>query len=390
MIQTSRTDLSFALKSITQTMQNTPAVPILAFARFQLTGEYLYIDAGSSSGHSFARIPASGKDLVGCVDPRLLMGILPMLPEQVELKPEKNKLLVKRPTGNVKLATADPSNFPDPPSSKDVKSWIKFPREAMRETIKTLLCGTEETNVAPRLWQNVAQVRCTGDSFTAISSDGQKTAIVEGACEGEAEILVPIPALKAIYAIVEDDYLSTIESIEIGQDERRVWVRIGDGLKFMFVKIDCKFPDISGKVLGKLTFDRTASFEVGQFNNALKLVRVIAGKEDRGFRLEAQEGQLSLFTASKDRGEASETIQAETGKEFESFVTGYNADYLVPVFAQVSGRVSLEFAQMHEKYYPLKIVHQGEHIKSVWLVQSRNIYPGSPPLKAEKVAEVVG
>ena len=378
MIKVKKADLAFALRAVTRLMDSNPTMPILKFTKLLYMEKFLYIDAGNPSDHAFARIPAEGDPTVGCVDPRILLQLLPSLGEEIVMTPHKNKLLIKRPTGNVLLATADPELYPPNPPAKEAGDWILFPREGIKELCASLLCGTEEDGTLPTLWQNVALLRCGGEEYVAVSSDGRRTAVVDGVCQGEAglELLIPVKALRALYALV-DSLPESVTTIKIGQDKNRIWIYLGDCLRLTYGKIHTQFPDVFGQVLAKLQFTRKLEVNSEAVAGALNLVKIMGDDKTRAFRMEASAESMLFATASADRGEGSELVSVASPNGFESFTTGYNVDFLAPIFQQIDGTVTVEFAETGKGRvdYPLKVVYQGANVRSSWLIASLNIFP---------------
>jgi DNA polymerase III sliding clamp (beta) subunit (PCNA family) len=375
MIKVLKSDLFPALKSIVRAIPNRPQPAILQFCRLQLAAGFLFIEAGTGNNRTMVRVPATGDEIVGCVDPKVLLNLIPRLPDQIELRPHKNKLLIKRKEGNILLATADASVYPTSPVTP-ITDVVTIPRGVVRGMVETLLCGTDEQRQSTTAWQNVVLVRTGGPEFVAVSSDGNRIALVDGKCTSEAgtELLVPLKALRALHALV-NELPADVTEIDVGQDENRIWIKAGQYLRMSQAKYTVKFPDVFGQILAKLDFEDKAEADGVQVRGALQLMRSMADDRLRSFRFEVVPGTGLIFvTESADRGEANEIVQVNSGDV--SLTTGYNVDYLSPIFEQVEGPVTMEFAEQAGTH-PLKITHQGEHVRSSWIVQSLNIYPGS-------------
>jgi DNA polymerase III sliding clamp (beta) subunit (PCNA family) len=382
MIKVLKSDLAPAIKSVTRAIPNKPQPEILRFCRLQLAAGCLFVEGGAGNERTLVRIPAEGDDVVGCIDPRVLLDLIPRLPDTIEFRPHKNKLLIKRKEGNILLATADASAYPTS-SVTATTDAITIPRVVVREMVKTLLCGTDEMRNSTTAWQNVVLIRSAGPEFVAVSSDGNRIALVDGKCSSEAgtELLVPLRALRALDALV-NELPETVTEIDIAQDEHRIWIKAGPYLRMSHAKLTVKFPDVFGKVLTALDFQQKTETSGAALQGAIQLMKSMADRRLRSFRLEASTDKLVMATVSPENGEASEIVAA-TGNIEKAFTTGYNVDYLSPIFEQVKGEtVYLEFADQ-KGVFPLKIVHDGEHIRSSWIVQSLNIYPGSKKIKEE-------
>jgi DNA polymerase III sliding clamp (beta) subunit (PCNA family) len=393
-----KTDLALALRAANQVMANKPPLPILANVRCNVFDGHFHLDAVGMQGYSSqARFPAqhdAGSEASFLVNAKVLANNLQRFPEKVEMRLLRNKLQIASVTGGrIALMLADYDAFPPLPSPDDAGDWIRFDLDDLADTARGLLRGTDEMAHTDRPWQNVAHFICAGEEFLAISSDGKRTATVDGKCSGPAGIAmdVPVRALRALES-VRGGVRTVTEGpipVELGEDPHRTWMRVGNVLRLCFSRQHVQFPDIAGQILSKLRFDDRVRVVARALQTAIETAAAIGHQREasdrfaHGFRLEANPHSIVVATEVKDRGECEEEVVHSS--VLPSFTTGYDYDLVLPVLRECEGEAEIAFAEQGLNR-PMRITDETDRLRCSWIVQSLNIYPGSGLPSGERPA----
>lgn len=345
------------------------------------------ISATNGKDSIFAWLPVTDpKPFAALVPAGTLYSVLGQIAgEEVTFKMVKDRFVLQRKNGDIRMMTTDLGYFPAQPAIDDATNWIQVETADIHEMVKSLLCGTSEERASTTSFHNVAMIRSAGPEFLAAASDGNRMALVDGKCSSEAgiELLVPLQALRAIDSALTS--LKTAKTVHIGESKKQIWVRVNDYLQFCFTKLNVKFPNVD-QVLSATKFTMSASAKTKNLMSAFSLARVLG---DVGVRLELGKGKGRLIAAKKDAGDVEEEFEINQAAPFE-IVTGYNSDYIIPILQRIESEYAgLDICHTEAKgtrpeTFTLRITQETDRLRSSWIVQSLNKYPGA---KLEKKNE---
>lgn len=360
--------------------------PALSCVRMQVWEEgAMLICATNGKDSIFARLPVSDpKPFTALVPAGTLNSVLGQLTdEEVTFKIVKNRFIIQRKNGNISMLTMDLGYFPGLPPIDDAGNWIQIETSDIHEMVKSLLCGTSEEKTSVSSYRNIAMIRSAGPEFLAAASDGDRMALVDGKCSSEAgiELYVPLQALRAIDSALTS--LKTAKTVYIGESKKQIWVKVNEHLQFCFTKLTAQFPNID-QVLSANQFTLSASVKTEELSRAFSLARVMG---DLAVRLELK-GKKGKLAAAKKEGDLEQEFDINQTKPFD-VVTGYNSDYIIPILQRIESEyVGLDLCHTEAKgnrpeTFTLRITQETERLRSSWIVQSLNRYPGAINAKSD-------
>ena len=248
-------------------------MPILSCYRLHGEGDRLKVTASNINIQisAYADLPT---DLDCCVDGKRLAATAAKFKEP-SLVLSDMTLTVSSGRSKAKLATLDPTNYPD---ASNVDSGAVEAPAGMIEAIGRVAFCSGVNDVRPYL--NGVLVEITPDGSNAVATDGHRMAwcSVAGG-ETEAAAILPIGAVSAI--------AGKTDRLTVG----RVLVATGEGVEIVAKPIDGKYPHwrkVIRKGEKRTTFNRQAAID------ALDQVRVVGDGRGLGVTLQIDEHGVTL------------------------------------------------------------------------------------------------
>lgn len=246
--------------------------------------------------------------------------------EAFDVEIDDKSLTVKRKGGKAQfLLCKEP--FPTTPAVPDTEA-ITFKGDVLTEALTAMLCGTDDDRFATQAWQNLVQVD-VDNGFRCLASDTKRIVVCDGECEGKGQLQIPINAVQILRSVLDDD------NVKILQSDNHIFVLTDH--TFIFRRMSAQFPNIDG-YLSSTNFQTGFTVEAERLSNALDLVRSMADNRLRSVKWTLAD-DVTFSTTAHDVGEVEESLGIKPEIEL---TTGFNIDWLLAVFRQLSGEIACE------------------------------------------------
>jgi len=257
-----------------------------------------------------------------------------------EVKDNRMEITGKR--GSYKIATIDPSDFPEPTDTAAAHS-IDFDGDIFKEVAKNTVYATSKDDMRQAMKGVLIDITPTSVNFVA--TDAFRLVMHHFMRDGESsyKILVPANAMRLIAASVKGD-----DKVRIISDESYLKANIRN-IDIHVRLLDNLFPNYHGVIPlhnpNELTVSRL------QFINALKRVLILGKKDTNQVTFTVTSDELTLTAQDLDYGhKATEVIPCEfsdtNGTEFAS-----NGQYLIEGLSTLKGEeVSFQIGQPSRAY----------------------------------------
>jgi DNA polymerase-3 subunit beta len=288
------------------------------------------------------KVRARGEGSI-CVPARRLLDIVQALPEaSVRFKclPE-GAAEVTCDRARFKLVAMRPGQFPALPSPPPPQAQFSIGvADLARQLQYTTCCVSGEES---RYTLNGSLLMVGPSLVRMVATDGHRLGVIEQAvgisgCEREQSLLLPSALLRELRRLLE---LNEEEGgrIQVGEDDAHLFFTLGDRL-LLGRKLTGQFPNWEAVMPKELT--KAVKTDAGGLALSLKRVALVADERSKAVKLEIAPGQLTLTAASRELGDATDTVIAEyAGEPFE---IGFNYQYLLDFLALSRGsQVLLSF-----------------------------------------------
>src|SRR5438128_8109521 len=273
-----------------------------------------------------------------CVQARKLFDIARLLPDApVSFRKEENEwVTVECNRSKFRLPGIAKDTFPELPGFKSTP--LKLPASLLKLLIdRTIFAITQEEG---RYTLSGAKFEIDKQSVKMVTTDGHRLAYVSTKdglkdVDGELDVLIPRKTLAELTKLTSD----FDGDISLGSDENHVYFQIGSRLLISRM-LSGQFPNYE-MVMPKNN-DRSATFDTGALNQAVRRVALMADDRSHAVRLHLSKEQLLISSQNAEEGEARETIG--TNLAGEDTEIGFNAQYLQDFLNVVgSEKVAFEF-----------------------------------------------
>lgn len=388
-ITVDRNELTNALNSAVRCVDTRGRViPVLATMRLQAADGFLSVTGTDLDSSTRIEIPITKNvtaEMDVCVDGRTITSLVARLTDDlVTFSVDEKNLVIERDRGDIKLRTTPVEQYPE--VSFGSESKVAFEAVEFAELCKSVLLGTTEEAFLTTSFHNVAEISIERNliegKFRCLSTDTHRLAVIDGLCHTDEKepfkLLIPVSAIRTVSTALKNSKAR----VEVGDDDRHIFINIGQGKQFSFRKLTAQFPAIAD-YLDALSFDHIVKIEAERLCGSLELVGQLVDERNRSIRF-ALNGDLTLSAASADVGEIKESLDVDF--DFEEFETGFNIGYILPIFRQMSGEIEVCFAKSEKTYkdddgtervssvnYPMRVKHFRNNVTSSFDVQSLNI-----------------
>ena len=336
-----KSDLLKELDLAQGVVEKKATIPILSNLLLEGADGHVRLSATDLELGVSSKCPAKiKKEGAGTVPARRLVEIVRSLPEaDVRFKILENhwvQLTCER--SSFKLVGMARDNFPAlPPVPPPLAS---IPGTALGTLIRrtAFAVSSEES----RYTLNGALLLLKPETAAMVATDGHRLALVERdvVVEGlsnELRILVPRKAMAELEKLLgqSDDQAS----VEISKDDGHLFFSVGERILISRL-LTGQFPNYEA-VLPKET-PRLAEIDKEAFAAALRRVALLSDERSHAVRLRLDKGQLELFSASSEYGEAQEAIDADY--QDEAMEIGFNYQYILDFLGVLveCGKIRLE------------------------------------------------
>ncbi|CAN5879217.1 DNA polymerase III subunit beta [soil metagenome] len=249
--------------------------------------------------------------------------------DELDIEVEGDQLIVRGSRSEFKLASEDPSLFPDPP---DFAATACHSVQAgdLRRLIRRTIFATDEKSTRYALMGVLMEL--TDNSITMVGTDGRRLArqIASASAEGGAEPpgqtpVVPVKALR----LIERNLGNDDESVQISvQSGTAVLVRVGQAVIYSRL-VEGRFPRYQD-VFPSSHEARIPFKEIQPLLQAVEQAAIVTSGDSRGVDFKFSDGLLRLEGQSADVGSSHVELPiVYDGKDVEiTFDPGYLLDAL--------------------------------------------------------------
>ena len=276
------------------------------------------------------------------------------------LKKEGNHLEVRSGKAVFNIVGLPAEEYPSFPSYEDRLFFFLSSKVISRMIEKTIYAvSTDEI----RYTLNGIFIEKKDDELRMVATDGHRLSLMNYKdpslkdVEIGKGVIIPRKGAGELKKLIEgssDDLMVNIT------DNNGVF-KVGNTLLAIRM-IEGDFPDYKQVIPAK--GEREVKVNRELLIKALRRVAVLSSEKSRGVKVSVTKGQLDVFTANPDIGEASESIDAEFSGE--EIVIGFNARYLIETLNSINEEtVKIE---INDEFGPVKIgglKDGGEHISIV-------------------------
>lgn len=241
-----------------------------------------------------------------------------------------------------KIAGVPRENYPETPSTKSVP--FKIEAGLLNAFIlNTSFAITMETS---RFTLSGAKLKIGDGKILMVSTDGHRLAYCDkDFTHGKNDAFDTIIPKKALAELSKMMTAANVQEVKFGEDPNHIFFEIGSRL-LATRKLSGTFPEYE-KVI-PVEIPNTVTFDREEMRNAVRRVSLMASDTTRSLKVTICPGEIKLFAASAEAGEADESVLAEyTGDEI---TLGFNWQYFMDVLNVVnstdpekSGRMAISF-----------------------------------------------
>lgn len=320
------------LQSVLQVVPSKSTLPILSNILFEVLEDKLKISATDLEVSITATFDCDvSKKGVAVLPARILFEIIKELPEsEITFEGTSNRVEIKVPNGNYKIACASPDDFPKLPVI-NTKKQIQIQGDILVSMIKrtTFACSTDETRPALNgiLWST------KGDLMKMVATDGHRLAKVSeenSRLKGVSEdIIIPPKVLNLIPKFVGE------ESGELGIifGENNIIFNLDDIILSSRL-IEGPYPNYEQVIPSES--DKRMVISKEDLRGAVRRISILSNSLTHQVRFAVKNNMVVISTTNADvGGEGRETVNCDyTGDAIE---LGYNAIYIAEILAKIEG-----------------------------------------------------
>lgn len=332
-----KTGLFKELQYVQGVVERKTTVPILSNLLLEADGETLALTATDLDVTIRCTCPATIQTAgSAAISARKLFDIVRLLPDApVHFKLDAEGWVhMDCNRSRFKVACLSKDNFPEVPAVEG--DTVDLPAAVLRYMISHCLFAV--TQEESRYALNGALMILNDEGLAFVATDGYRLALIRRPLQGisvgeETRIIVPKKTLNELSKMTED-----VESVGFGRSDNHLFFRLDRRLLVSRV-LTGQFPNYDMVI--PRDNDRRALVDTEAFGAALKRVLVMADEQSHGVRFSLRSGEIDLFSASPDYGEAKEAVEADY--QGDSVEIAFNAQYLLDFLAVLpSDQVAVE------------------------------------------------
>ena len=253
--------------------------------------------------------------------------------KEIQIRTNKNRLIIKTSNGSFKLSVIPANNFPTFEQHKAIESFNINQAQLLDLLNKTSFSMATNPDVRFILCGLLLEIK--PNELTAVATDAHRLAISSSALDKKQinNISCIVPR-KAVLELIRVLHADSEASIGVGSNQIIVNLK---GLRFVSKLMDGKFP--AGY---KGVIPESSSIEIllekQNIRSALQRVSILANEKFKGVRLEATNKNIVLSSENPEQEEAKETIEHKSSStDNNKIVAGFNAGYLIEAINACSG-----------------------------------------------------
>ena len=253
--------------------------------------------------------------------------------KEIQIRTNKNRLIIKTSNGSFKLSVIPANNFPTFEQHKAIESFNINQAQLLDLLNKTSFSMATNPDVRFILCGLLLEIK--PNELTAVATDAHRLAISSSALDKKQinNISCIVPR-KAVLELIRVLHADSEASISVGSNQIIVNLK---GLRFVSKLMDGKFP--AGY---KGVIPESSSIEIllekQNIRSALQRVSILANEKFKGVRLEATNKNIVLSSENPEQEEAKETIEHKSSStDNNKIVAGFNAGYLIEAINACSG-----------------------------------------------------
>lgn len=248
--------------------------------------------------------------------------------EQVVLELSGDAVWVRSGGSEFKLATADPSEFPEVSGFEDEK-FHRVESRALREMIRRTVFATDEESTRYALGGVLVELNV--DSIVLAATDSRRLAVATSTCQSDgAEVANTSP-------VVPSKAMQLIER-SIGDDDEEVWLAIHQNKAVVKCGpatissqlVQGRFPRYADVIPRAADAKVEVELVVAPFFSAVRQAQIVTDTDSRGVDFVFSDGKLTLVSQAATVGESRVELPiAYSGAEFRVlFDPKFVADFL--------------------------------------------------------------
>lgn len=274
-------------------------------------------------------------------------------------KKEGNHLEVRSGKAVFNIVGLPVEDFPSFPSYED-RLFFALPAKNIGKMIEKTIYAVSTDEI--RYTLNGIYMEIKDDQLRMVATDGHRLSLMNYNNDSIKDVkigngvIIPRKGAVELKKLVEGG----IEDLMVNITDNNGAFKVGNTLLTIRM-IEGDFPDY--KQVIPLKGEKEVKVNRELLIKALRRVAVLSSEKSRGVKVSLTKGQLDVFTANPDIGEASETIEADYSGE--DVVIGFNARYLIETLNSINNETVI--LEINDEFGPVKIdgLGDGEHISIV-------------------------
>lgn len=248
--------------------------------------------------------------------------------EYIDVSSSGDVFTVKRKGGKTQFVQSAES-YPAIFSVPDIEPVI-FSGDVLSEVISAALCGSDESEGMIEQWKSLIHINAESGKFRAITSDQKRFVLINGECDGDAQLQIPIGVASLLRPIVKNS------DVRIYQTNNHIFVQTE--YLFIFRRVVAEIHKDLEAFLARGDFKTGFTVEAEALSNKLGLVRSLI--DVRLSTVKWELGEDVVFSSHSAEGSAEESLGI---KPEIALIAGYNIDWLLSILRQLSGEITCEF-----------------------------------------------
>lgn len=354
------------LLKVTQTAvrftASRPQIPILTGIALRASNGKLTIQSTDLRVGFQTTIPVKITDEGEVVVPAKIFSefLHSLTPGPVELKTDKETILISQNKIKVKLPSFSITEFP--PFPEDSQSSFTLPVSQFVSCIDHTLYAASLDETRPVLASLLFQYE--NGELTCVCTDGYRLSVMKEKNEDTssipARVLLPARALQEVMSILAHSNTKTIQ-LSVSQELSQVFVTIGENT-ILLRMVEGDFPPYERIIPQSFAFETTLNRE--EWIAALKTAMVFARESSSILALEFTDGACRILSAGVSAGEHEGSISS-SGKTSEPRKISFNGKFLLDVLTHLEDS-TIVFKMTDElkpglllpegKEYPLSVI----------------------------------
>ena len=245
--------------------------------------------------------------------------------KEIELRTNKNRLIIETSNSSFKLSILPANNFPTFEQHKTDETFNINQAQLLDLLNKTSFSMASNPDVRFILCGLLLEIK--PNELTAVATDAHRLAISTTSLEkkqiNNISCIVPRKAVLELIRVLHGD---SEAKVSVGNNQISINLK---NLLFVSKLMDGKFP---AGYKGVIPEDSSIEISLDKQNirAALQRVSILANEKFKGVRIEATNKNIVLSSENPEQEEAKETIQHKaSGPENNKIIAGFNAGYLI-------------------------------------------------------------